>query len=311
MTGLILSLLDQTYPANRMEIIVVDNGSRDDTAAYVNANFPDIKCFVLKKNVGFAAGNNIGYTHTKHNFIVFLNQDTICHKGWLKNLVSLMMADNEMAACASNIIPVAPSDAAHINREAPVDTLFFCDLSVFGYGRYRQKKGYTYLSTLLVSGCAFIIRREIVEKLGYLFDSNLWMYAEDTDLSLRILNLGKKIGVVRDSIVFHLHGSDFNIHGAGLQKAARAIMNRVYVFLKNMNRIDFILFMPLMVFGGGGKIFQLNLPLVKKVLFFFPFSLFSAGVMVVALLTHLNLFFKVNLGPSIFTIRTLLRQFGK
>lgn len=288
MRGLLPSLLDQTYPSHQREIIVIDNDSKDDTVSYIKRNFPEIKCIALPQNIGFAAGNNLGYQHAKCDYIVFLNQDTICHRNWLAGLVTSLLDDQEIGACASNIIPVDPQKALTVNRETHVGTLFYCDLSPFGYGRYHEKVRAPRKSTLLVSGCAFIIRRETVEELGYLFDQNLWMYAEDTDLSLRLLQLGKKLCVVRNSIVFHLHGSTTINNPDSIIKAYGAIHNRVFVFLKNMRLIEFFLFFPLMVLGGGGKLLELNMPRSHKALFFVPFSLFSLAAMMIAFATHLT-----------------------
>ena len=286
MGGLLPSLLDQTYPSHQREIIVIDNDSKDDTVSYIQSNFPEIECIALPENIGFAAGNNVGYQHAKYDYIIFLNQDTICHRDWLAGLVAPLLEDQEMGACASNIIPVDPQKTAGVDRETRVDTLFYCDLSPFGYGRYHEEVKTPRKRTLLVSGCAFIIRRETVEQLGYLFDRNLWMYAEDTDLSLRLLRRGKKLCVVRDSVVFHLHGSDFGHNNDSLKKAYGAIHNRVYVYLKNMHPVEFFFFFPLMILGGGGKLLELNMPHSHKALFFVPFSLFSFAAMMIAFTTH-------------------------
>ena len=308
--GLMTSLHDQSYPRDRMEIIVVDNGSSDGTAGHIKHNFPDVECLALNQNLGYSAGNNIGYERARHDLIVFLNQDTLCHRDWLVGLVDRMQSDEHLAACAANIIPTDPADAGRIDLISPVDTLTYCDLSSFGYGRYHRTK-IAYTDTRLVSGCAFIIRRGIVDQLGYLFDEQIRMYAEDTDLSLRIMNLGKRVGAVRDAIVFHLHGSDFKPDQAGLRKAARAMLNRAYAFMKNMRLIDFLLFFPLMAMGSGFKISQLNLPGPQKVLMFLPFSIFSASVILVSLFTNISLFFIKTRQSSLVTIKALLRQAGK
>jgi GT2 family glycosyltransferase len=317
MKGLLPSLMDQTYPSHQREIIVIDNASKDNTVAFIQQNFPGITCIALPKNIGFAAGNNVGYQHAKHDYIVFLNQDTICHRNWLKGLVTSLLDDQEIGACASNIIPVDPQKALTVDRETHVDTLFYCDLSPFGYGRYHEKMNAPYQQTLLVSGCAFIIRRETVEELGYLFDRNLWMYAEDTDLSLRLLQLGKKLCIVRDSVVFHLHGLATISNSGSIKKAYGAIHNRVYVFLKNMRPVESILFFPLMVLGGGGKLLELNMPRSHQALFFVPFSLFSLAAMMIAFATHLIPLIKQKRlkdqhhVESINMVAILLKQFWK
>jgi len=305
--GLVASLHDQSYPGDRMEIIVVDNGSGDGTAEYIQNRFPDVECLALDQNLGYSAGNNVGYTHARHELLVFLNQDTLCHHGLIEGLINQMQADEHLAACAANIIPTDPAETTGVELAAPIETLTYCDLAPFGYGRYHQKKA-AYTDTLLVSGCAFIIRRAIVAQMGYLFDERIRMYAEDTDLSLRVLNCGKRVGAVRDAIVFHLHGSDNKPGGAGLRKTARALINRVYAFMKNMRRTDFLLFFPLMLVGGSGKIFELNLPWSKKLIFFLPFSILSTSMMLVTLIIHFDRFFRTSPGPAAVGLKMVMKH---
>ena len=98
------SLLNQTYPQERMEILVVDNASNDETLRIIRENFTSVKIIALEKNIGFAAGNNQALLHASHDLLVFLNQDTICHPGFLPSLVNRMEADKTLAACNPNII---------------------------------------------------------------------------------------------------------------------------------------------------------------------------------------------------------------
>jgi len=281
--ALLDSLSDQSYPRDRMEIIVVDNASIDDTLSLVENRYSHVKLVPLDNNVGFAAGNNHGLEFAQYDFLAFLNQDTICHQDWLKELMDKLREDSEVVACNSNIIPTEFDDVDRIDRESKVNLLYFCDLSLFGYGHYRTKNIVRYVPTRLLSGCSFIIRKKMVTDLGYLFDEQLWMYAEDTDLSLRIHNLGKRICVVRDSIVYHLHDNKIKVKGRSLYISARAIMNRVHVFFKNMGSLEFLLFCPFLFFGGVFKILEFPLATSKKALYFIPFALFSMASMFVAL----------------------------
>ena len=114
------------------------------------------------------------------------------------------------------------------------------------------------------------------------------MYAEDTDLSLRILSLGKKVCVTRDSVVYHLHDGESSLSPRSIRKAYSAIQNRVYVYLKNMHPLEFCFYFPLMVLGGGGKLFELQMSTFRKAFFFIPFSLFSFSAMLVALLSNID-----------------------
>ena len=276
---LLKSLADQTYPQNLVEIIVIDNASTDNTLELIQNNYDAVKIIPLKKNIGFAAGNNEGYLHARHDFLVFLNQDTICQPDFLKILVARMQQDPSLAACNPNIIPVSSSSSIASDRRSPVKLLHLCDLSPFGYGRNRIISNKYFVYTKLLSGCAFIIRRNIVKKLDYLYDDQLWMYAEDTDLSLRIHSSGGKIGAVKDAIIYHLHDRNPPLKRNNLVLAAAAIKNRVYIFFKNMETMEFLLFYPFLLLGGNFKIFEFSMSTIKKFVYFIPFSLFSMACM--------------------------------
>jgi GT2 family glycosyltransferase len=281
---LLQSLADQTYPRDLVEIIVIDNASTDDTTGIVRMAHPRANLVLLKKNIGFAAGNNQGLLHASHDLLVFLNQDTVCHPDFLASLVKVMLDDRGLAACNPNIITPDPPNMDAMDLQSPPMSLYVCDLSPYGYGTNRILSGKPVYNTKLLSGCAFIIRRETISKLGYLFDDQIWMYAEDTDLSLRIYNTGQRICASRDSIIYHLHNANMNLNKKKLRLAAQAIMNRVYVFYKNMRTLEFLIYLPILLLGGCFKIFEFPLTTFRIFLYFLPFSIFSILCMGRALL---------------------------
>lgn len=281
--NLLSSISVQSYPKDRMEIIVIDNASIDKTVAIVESKFPQVKCIALEKNIGFAGGNNKALNYVKNEIIVFLNQDTVCHRNWLKALINGIFRDESIGACSSNIIPVDMHTLQNINQKLPPEELYLCDLTPYGYGRYYKLQKTSFVFSKILSGCSFAIHKQTVDELGYLFDEQFWMYAEDTDLSLRIHNIGKRICVARDSVVYHLHNNDVKVKKSHISFSAQAIMNRVYAFFKNMYNIEFILFFPLLFLGGILKISELQISNLKKVLYFIPFSFFSMVCMFTAL----------------------------
>lgn len=282
MKPLIESLANQSYPAEKFEIIVVDNASTDDTREIIENNFPFVKVVPLKWNMGFAAGNNQGFLHANHDFLVFLNQDTICHPDFLERLVAAIAVDKSIAACNPNIITSERKNCRNFGKNESQQSLFLWDLSPFGYGKALRLNKTALYYTKLLSGCAFIIRRETVAKLGYLFDEQLWMYAEDTDLSLRLHNLGKKICVIPEAIVYHLHNRNITLEKDRLFTAAGAIQNRVFAFYKNMRGLEFLFFLPFLILGGVFKIFEFPLTAGRKAIYFLPFGFFSLGCMIMA-----------------------------
>ena len=84
-----------------VEIIVVDNGSQDDTVKAITKNFPEVKLISVDKNLGFGGGNNVGAQYAKGDILFFLNTDTEIHTGGIEALVSYMMAHPEVGVAAA------------------------------------------------------------------------------------------------------------------------------------------------------------------------------------------------------------------
>ena len=120
-----------------MEIIVVDNASIDDTVDIIRTNHPSVKLVRLSENIGFAAGNNRGLRYANHGLLVFLNQDTVCHPGFLESLVDVMHEDCSIAACNPNIVTPDPPVLNAVDMKSVPKSLYVCDLSPYGYGQNR------------------------------------------------------------------------------------------------------------------------------------------------------------------------------
>ena len=281
--ALLKSLLNQSYPKEKTEIILVDNGSTDRTVSFVQKNYPQVKCLSLKENIGFAAGNNHALKYAKYDFLVFLNVDTVCHRDWLKGLVLGLLKDKKIGACTSNMILPEVEEFRYKDKDFIPDSLYYYDLSPFGYGEYCREQEKNFVFSKIISGCSFIIHKKTIAELGYLFDEDFGTYVEDVDLSLRIHNLGLKTCVLKNSLIYHLHkkGIKFSLHFLSL--ATKAIMNRVCVFFKNMGTLEFSLYFPVLFIFGIFKIFKSRLKFYQKVIYFFPFALFSMICMILAL----------------------------
>jgi len=79
----------QDYPKNLYEVMVVDNGSTDDSVDYIEKNFPEVKIVKSKKNLGFGRGNNLGMKHASGDLFLLVNNDTILMEDTLSSLVDL------------------------------------------------------------------------------------------------------------------------------------------------------------------------------------------------------------------------------
>jgi len=280
MTNLLESLRNQTVPAESFEIIIFDNNSSDATVHIAkHSGLPNLRVVMNAENIGYARGNNKALNHAQGEYVVLLNQDTICDSSWLENLLSAILDFDNAGAVSSNIVQMPESTAD--SQLSETHTVDFCDVGLCGFGRYYSRqlaKGYR---TRIVSGCSCIIPRRIIDELGYLFDEGLVMYNEDTDLSLRIRNLGYFLWVSGQSKVFHLHAKPA-ISPRKFLLFARAIRNRVIVFFKNATLAELCVLLPVIFICGPLKIFHSPLSASRRAALFIPFALFSLMSMLLA-----------------------------
>jgi GT2 family glycosyltransferase len=186
------------------EVLLVDNGSTDDSVQYVEANFPSVKVVQLEKNYGFAKGNNRALNYAQGEYLVFVNTDTKAEAGWLKSLVKA--ADERPNYQILGSIQLPSQEKNRIRT-----------LNAFGDSTpspYESDLPVT--DSVFASGASFLIKKSWLQKIGYLFDPYYFLSAEDIELSLRTVLLGGQIGYVRESRIHH------HIGGAGLSSRKTA-----------------------------------------------------------------------------------------
>ncbi len=124
------SLLASEWPAERMEIVLVDNGSLDDVAERVRADYPTIRLLEPLENLGFAGGCNLGMRLPgEHQFVALVNNDATVEPGWLRPLVAVAQSAPDIGAVSAKMlfsgrylgIEVSAPGAAKINRNDPRD----------------------------------------------------------------------------------------------------------------------------------------------------------------------------------------------
>jgi len=100
--GVLDALQLQTYP--NLEVVLVDNGSSDDSCQFVSEQYPEVRIIRAKRNLGFAGGNNLGAQHATGDYLAFLNNDTIPHEDWLAELVQTAHSSRDIGAVGSKIL---------------------------------------------------------------------------------------------------------------------------------------------------------------------------------------------------------------
>lgn len=189
------------------ELVLVDNGSTDGTAAYLESwqsrlgrRLGPIRVEVVRntENRGFAAAGNQGAAHARGPFLVFLSNDTLVTDGWLTCLTRCVRhrwPEAGLVGPVTNWPPPAP-------QQVPIDYRDLKDLPAFGACRHREHRGRAQEVSRLSAFC-LLARREIFEQVGG-FDERFGLrYFEDDDLCLRVRQAGYQLRLVLDSFVHH------------------------------------------------------------------------------------------------------------
>ncbi len=194
------SLSHLTYPNYRL--LEVENGSTDNSPERITEAFPQVEQLRIPENLGFAGGFNAGIRHALKNgaeFVFIVNNDTLAAPGLLEPLVE--------AASAPDVGAVAP-------------LIFYADeperVWSAGAGRSRwtleltENHGRTMrfdssappIAREFLSGCALLLKKEVLEKAG-LLDEGFFLYYEDSDYSLRLRQAGYRLLLVPQAKLWH------------------------------------------------------------------------------------------------------------
>ena len=193
------SLENQTITAE--EIIVVDNGSNDDSVEFLKISFPSVKVVTLDKNYGFAKANNIGIRLASGSRIALLNNDTVVDSQWLEELNHALDNHPEVGFCASKMLMYWDRDVI----DSAGDMLGIARAYKRGH---RKQDGTEFNVPAFVFGAcagAALYRREMLADIG-LFDETFVTNLEDVDLSFRAQLAGYKCIYVPTAVVYHKVG---------------------------------------------------------------------------------------------------------
>jgi GT2 family glycosyltransferase len=194
------SLMKQTYPA--IEIILVDNGSADDSIKFVKGEYPSIRIIANKENLGFARGNNVGIKESRGEMIATLNNDTEVTPEWVEELVKAMDSNKKVGMCASKMLfmknpQMINSTGICISRSG----------ACWDRGMSERDRGQYESLEEIFGPCAgaAMYRKSMLEEIG-LFDEDFHAYMEDADLAFRGRLAGWKCLYVPRAVVYHVHG---------------------------------------------------------------------------------------------------------
>lgn len=185
----------QSY--SNYEIIVVDNGSADDSVTLVKEKFPLVKLVELAENRGFTGGNAAGLEVADGEFIALVNNDARAEPGWLESLLRPMLTDAAIGLCASKLI-IDGTDAI----DSAGDAITTAGVG-FNRGLGVDSRQFSFSEPIFgACGAAVVYRRSMLREIGF-FDADFFLYDEDIDLSFRAQLAGWKCQFVPDAVAHH------------------------------------------------------------------------------------------------------------
>ena len=218
--------LDQEVDGGH-EVLLVDNGSSDGSAEHVRQRHQRVRVIEAGRNLGFAAGNNLGIREARGELVVLLNNDTRVRPGWLQALVEVASADPRAGAVTSKLLFAEP---AGVIQNA--GSLLLSDGSGGDRGSGEPDAGQfdKREEVFAFCGAAALLRREALADVG-VFDEDYFMYYEDTDLSWRLRLRGWRVVYEPRAVVDHWHAASSGRDSKFMR--FHADRNRLFTVLKN------------------------------------------------------------------------------
>ena len=197
------SLREQSFKDS--ETVLVDNGSTDDSVAFVNRNFPEVRVLPLPENRGFSAAVNAGIGVSRTEYVALLNNDTEVDPEWLEALVRAAESYPEAGSFASKLVDF--NDRRILDGAG--DVLRRSGLP-YRLGHGEPDRGQYDEVAFVFGACAgaALYRRSMLDDIG-VFDEDFFANCEDGDLSFRAQLAGYRCVYVPESVVYHMGSATF------------------------------------------------------------------------------------------------------
>ncbi|MDQ6725222.1 MAG: glycosyltransferase [Actinomycetota bacterium] len=197
------------WPADRLQLVVVDNASGDGSAARIREAVPGAVVVESDVNRGFAGGCNLGAAHASGEFLAFINNDARPASAWISAAVEVLDQEADVAAVASKVL------------DWEGERIDFVDGSLTWYGMgYKREceqpdtgEFDTAKDVLFATGAAMLVRAAVYRAVEG-FDDRYFMFYEDVDLGWRLNLLGWRVRYVPGSVAYHRHHASMKSYGS-------------------------------------------------------------------------------------------------
>lgn len=202
------SLIDSIpFDALPLEVIVVDNASKEDEASVIAERYPQVKVIRSHLNLGFAGGNNLGIQAAQGKYLLFINNDTELRgsESQRKQTLEVLMKRFDTNPQIAMVCP----KLRFTRGEAPIQFTGYTLLSKYtvrnsaiGFGEYDHGQYDTAHPTPYGHGAAMMVKCEAIDKVGIMPDC-YFLYYEELDWSMMFTRAGYTIWYEPQGTVFH------------------------------------------------------------------------------------------------------------
>jgi N-acetylglucosaminyl-diphospho-decaprenol L-rhamnosyltransferase len=200
---------------HKIEIIVVDNGSKDGSLAIIKTKHPKVKLIELPENIGPARGNNIGLKAATSPYLLLINSDTFLDKNSLADIFDYIAVNNDWGVLTVKLVfgdgrfqafgGFLPTPLRTIFWTLGIESLPIIKNLILPFYQYNQQFYQTEQTFGWAANSFFLIKRNVYEKtLG--LDNRMFVHMEDVEWCQRIVNAGYKIHYTPEITVTHLGG---------------------------------------------------------------------------------------------------------
>jgi GT2 family glycosyltransferase len=189
------------------DIIIVDNGSTDDSVLEIGKRFSLVRLLETGKNLGYAGGNNVGIEYALRqgaDLVLLLNNDTIVDRHFIAALLKSSHDHQDVAIFGAYPIQmIHPEKIDHLGGRWNSTTATF-DLIGLGAAKgFKTDQPLDY-----VCGCSILIRKQVFEKIG-LLEPTFFLFWEEADFCMRAKKAGFGIGISYEALLLHKVSASF------------------------------------------------------------------------------------------------------
>ena len=202
-----LEALSEALETGLLKIVVVDNASKDGTADFIETHYTSVHLVRSNDNLGFGRGCNLGFRYVDTPYVLFLNPDAALNLEALNFLVDFMERTPKAAICGPSV--KEPSGALQPSGSLSTPWKIMLKPLLPGWatrGQGHVAPGEPSSETDWICGSIMLIRSRVFETLGG-FDPRFFLYFEETDLCLRVMQSGWQIWITGQAVAWHVNAA--------------------------------------------------------------------------------------------------------